>query len=126
MYNMTEKEYRRLERIDEDLLRSLFKTGKGCAIYQLYFESGVLPARYQIKRMKLIFYQYILKQNEKTLLYTFLKAQKENPKRGDWYSEIQSILIEFEIELSEAQIKDISPHRFKSLARKSAVKAAIS
>ena len=55
-----------------------------------------------------------------------MKAQKENPKRGDWYSEVQSILNEFEIELSEAQIKDISPHRFKSLAQKSVVKAAVS
>ena len=37
------------------MLRKLFNTGKGSPIYQPYFESGHLPARFQIKRMKLVF-----------------------------------------------------------------------
>ena len=28
-----------------DMMKRIFLTGKGCAIYQLYFEAGQLPAR---------------------------------------------------------------------------------
>jgi hypothetical protein len=95
MYNVKENEIRLLERVEEHMLRKLFKTGQGCPIYQLYFESGHCPARYQVKRMKLVFYQYILKQEDNSLLFRFLMAQKEEPRRGDWYSETQKILKQF-------------------------------
>ena len=101
MYNVKENEIRQLERIEENMLRKLFKTGQGCPIYQLYFESGHCPARFQVKRMKLVFYQYILQQEENSLLFRFLMAQKEEPRRGDWYSEVQQILKEFEITNTE-------------------------
>ena len=114
-----------LERIEEDMLRIFFKTGLGCPIYQLYFESGIVPARYQVKRMKLVFYHYILQQKENSLLFTFLKAQKENPNRGDWYSEVQNILKEFDINLTETEIKKIQSTQFKALMKKKAVTAAI-
>ena len=55
MYNVKENEMRQIERIEKNMLRKLFKTRKGCSIYQLSFESGHLPARFQIKRMKLVF-----------------------------------------------------------------------
>ena len=51
MYNINEDEYRHIERIEEDLLRKIFKTEQGCPIYLLYFEAGHIPARIAIKRM---------------------------------------------------------------------------
>ena len=125
MYNIKEKEYRQLERIEEDMLRTIFKTEQGCPIYQLYFESGILPARYQIKRMKVVYYKYILNQKENSILFSFLKAQKDHPKRFDWYSEVQNILEEFEIKLSETEIKETPPHRFKTLVKTNAINAGI-
>ena len=74
------------------MLRKIFNTEKGCSIYQLYFESGHIPARFQTKRMKLIFYEYILKQEETFLVFKFLMAQKIEPRKGDWYSDIKTIL----------------------------------
>ena len=59
MYNVKETEYRQLEGIEEDMMRKLIKTGRGCPILQLYLESGHLPARYYIKRIKFVFYRYI-------------------------------------------------------------------
>ena len=76
IYSIKEKESRLLERIEEEMLRNFVKTERGCPIYQLYFEFGVVPARFKIKRMKLVFYQYILNQQENSLVSTFLKAQK--------------------------------------------------
>ena len=55
--------------------------------------------------MKLLFYHYILQQKENSLLFTVFKAQKENPKRGEWYSEVHNILKEFDIILTELTLE---------------------
>ena len=65
MYNIKETEFRLIERIEEELLRKIFKTGQGCPIYQLYFESGHIPARFAIARMKIVFLRYTLVTQEK-------------------------------------------------------------
>ena len=71
MYNVKEMEYRHIERIEKDIIRKIFKNGKGCAGYQLYLETGQLPARIVIKKMKLIFVHYILSQKEDLLMFRF-------------------------------------------------------
>ena len=52
MYNVNETECRNIERIEEDIMRNIFDTGKGCVGYQLFFEAGQLPARIVIKKIK--------------------------------------------------------------------------
>ena len=46
MYNVTEKEYRIIERIDEDMMRRVFKTGRGCAIYERVQSVGLTSLSY--------------------------------------------------------------------------------
>lgn len=125
MYDIKESDFRQLERIEEDLIRKLFKTGRGCPIFQLYLESGHLPARFHIKRIKLVFYQYILNQNENSMIFQFLMAQKEQPRRGDWYSEIQNIIEEFELNISEEDIKRTPVNCFKKMVKKSSELAGL-
>ena len=45
-YGLTEAQVRQIERIEENFLRKLFKTSRGCPISQLYLESGHIPARF--------------------------------------------------------------------------------
>ena len=47
-YGLSEYQIRQIERIEEQFLRKLFKTSKGCPIAQLYLESGHIPARFEI------------------------------------------------------------------------------
>ena len=47
-------------------------------------------------------------------------AQKKQPRKGDWYSEIQGIIKEFELNLSEEDIKRIPTTIFKNLVKTSA------
>ena len=54
-YNLKESEVRQLERIEESYLRQMFKTSKGCPITQLYLESGHIPSRFEIKKIRLLF-----------------------------------------------------------------------
>ena len=71
MYNVKENELRQIERIEENMLGKLFKTVQGCPIYQIYFASGHLPAWYQIKSRKLVFYKNIF-GNEQKITSTFI------------------------------------------------------
>ena len=43
-YNLTERNLRNIERIEEIFLRKKLKTTKGCPISQLYLETGQWPA----------------------------------------------------------------------------------
>ena len=75
--------------------------------------------------MKLVFYQYILKEDETSLLFRFLMAQKSYPRKGDWYSAVQTILKEFEIHLSEEAIKETTTNYFKKLVKQKSIQAGI-
>ena len=52
-------------------------------------------------------------------------AQKEEPRRGDWYSETQTILKEFEISVTENEIVNMSQAVFKNIVKKKSLLAAI-
>ena len=86
MFNMSEKDLRAIETIEESVLKSVFKTKKRCSRHLLYLESGMIPARYQIHRQMINYLQYILLQPSDSLLYKVFVAQQSGPARGDWVS----------------------------------------
>ena len=43
-YNLTEMQLRKIERIEEEYLRKVLKTSKGCPIVQMYLAVGQWPA----------------------------------------------------------------------------------
>ena len=85
-YNLKEYELRQIERIEENFLRKVLKTSKGCPIVQIYLEMGHTPARHEIQKTRLLFLQYILQQSDDSNINQFLKLQFEQPTRGDWGS----------------------------------------
>ena len=60
MIDIKEDDFRKIEQLEEEQMRLLFKTEKSCSLHLLYLESGQKPARFVIKRKILDFYQYIL------------------------------------------------------------------
>ena len=112
-YNLVEKEIRILERIEEDYLRKLFKTEKGCPISQLYLESGLYPARFDIIKIQVLFYHYILCQEEDTIIFQFLEAQKRHPIKGDWIQGVQKNMKYINLTLSENELKQMNKKHLK-------------
>ena len=53
MFNMSENEMRTIERIEEEQLRQIFGTEKGCPLHILYLDAGIVPARFLIMGNKL-------------------------------------------------------------------------
>ena len=82
-YNLSEKELREIERIEEGFLRRLLKTSKGCPIMQLYLTVGIIPARFQIMKMRIMFLRDILNEKEESLIRKFYELQVKKATKGD-------------------------------------------
>ena len=114
-YNLKEKELRQIERIEENFLRKVLNTTRGCPIVQLYLETGHIPARLEIQKIRLLYLQYILQQPEESSLLKFLKLQLESPTRGDWASTCIQDLKKLNIEQSFENIKLMTKYKFIKL-----------
>ena len=123
-YNLKETEVRQLEMLEEVFLRRLLKTSRGCPISQLYLETGHYPARFEIKKIRLLFLKYILNENPESLIYKFLQLQLEKPTRGDWASSCIKDLKELKIEMSFEEIKMIKLNKFRSILKRSVEESA--
>ena len=80
-YNINENELRILERIEEQFLRKLLKTGRGCPVSQLYLETGHFPARFAVMKLWCLFLKSILDESSESLIYKFVIQQYENPAK---------------------------------------------
>ena len=116
-YNLSEKELREIERIEEGFLRKLLKTSKGCPIIQLYLTFGVIPARFQIMKMRIMFLKDILNEKEESLIRKFYELQTKKPTKGDWASTCTENLAQLKINLSIEDIKKMKRNQFKNILK---------
>ena len=66
------------------MLRRIPETPVSTPKEMLYLEMGVVPIRFIIKMRRLNFPQYMLKEDEDSLVHSVLKAQLKTPSPGDW------------------------------------------
>ena len=104
-YNLTSRDISNLEKIDENLLRKILSAHSKTPKEMLYLETGNIPIRFILKGRRLNFLWYILNEDEDSLLYSFFKAQCENPVRGDWVNTVKSDLDEIDIKMDFESIK---------------------
>ena len=117
-YNLTAAEIDELEKVDENLLRRVLEAPAATPKEMLYLELGVSPIRNIIKSRRINFLQYILKENEESLIHTFLMAQLCDPTRNDWGVTVMKDIEDFNINLSFDKIESMSEHSFKNLVQK--------
>ena len=116
---------RQLEQIEEDFMRNLIKTTKGCPIIQLYIEFGQIPARFEVMKLRLFFLKYILNQDSESLISRFLQIQIEKPTKFDWISTCIKDLKKLKIEVSLEDIRNLPTNQFKKLIRKKCKELAL-
>ena len=84
----------------------------------LYLGLGATPIRNILKSRRLNFLHYILHEDKKSLIYTFLKAQLSEPTKQDWGETILKDIDEFEMNLSLDEIERMTKPKFQSLVKK--------
>ena len=80
-YNLKENELRSLERIEENYMRQLVGTTRGCPIVQLYLELGHTPVRFGIMKQRLYFLKTILEQEKSSLISKVFYLQLESKSK---------------------------------------------
>ena len=82
--NYSEKDVRILEQCDEILLTKILDCDGNTSNALKYLDLGILPVRHEIMIRKLSFLQYILKQEENSMIYQILKVTRENSVKNDF------------------------------------------
>ena len=124
-HNVTTRDIENLESIDEKLLRRILEAPITTPKEMLYLELGCCPIRFLIKQRRIMFLQYILKQEEDSLIYQVLEAQYKNPTKNDWILEVLENLQDFNIEQPFEEIMNMSKDKFKSIVTTASEKKAL-
>ena len=74
---------------------------------QLYLSAGVIPARIQIMKVRIMFLKDILNENEGSLIRKFYGIQVRKPPKGDWASTCAAHLKQLKINLSTEEIRNM-------------------
>ena len=69
-----------------------------------------------------MYLQLVLQEDEESLLFKFLNAQMDEPKKGDWWLKVKKDIEQLNLNLSLHEIKSMSKASFKNLVQ-TAVKA---
>ena len=92
--NLSDKDIRALEQTDEYLLAKILDTGAKTSNTFKYLELGIYPLRFEIMKRKIMFLQYILKQEKNSMMYKVFKATMDNPVKNDFIKLVKSIWID--------------------------------
>ena len=113
-YNLSSTDIQQLESADNILHRRLLETPKTTPISIMHLELGTLPIRHVIKCRRLVFLQYLLKQDKDTLMYKFFEAQLRDPQRGDWVLQVKQDLIDVKLQdITFDQIATMTEYSFQ-------------
>ena len=83
-HGVEKDDIKRLEKIDELLLRSLMGSHQKTPIEFLYLETGSLPISHIISIRRMTYLRILLMRDEKELTRRILMEQQKNPTKGDF------------------------------------------
>ena len=122
--NLTEKDIRSLEQTDEMLLSKVLECESNTSNIAKYLELGAQPLRFEIMKRKILFLQYILKQDKKSMISQVFQATVNNPLNNDFVKTCEKYLQNLKINLSMEEIENMSTWSFKKLVKEKSEIAA--
>ena len=122
--NYSDKDIRTLEKSDEILFGKILDCEAKTSNTLKYLELGILPIRFEIMRRKLAFLQYILKQDQNSMIFQVLKATRENKVKKDFVHTCEKYLEKLDIKLTFEDISKLSNTSFKKMLKERSKKAA--
>jgi hypothetical protein len=88
-------------------------------------ELGIVPIRFEIMKRKIVFLQYILKQDKESMIYKVFKATLENPVKNDFVKTCVKYLDRLGINLTFEEIAQMTQMKFKKLVKEAGFKHLI-
>ena len=90
------------------------KTGIEC----YYSESASIPIRIKVSARRLMYWWHIISVDKSELINRVYSAQKLSPVYGDWVKQLDIDKKQFDIKLSDTDMKSISQQKFKNYVQK--------
>ena len=101
-----------IELVDHHLMRTILGAHSKTPTEFLYLETGALPVKYVITSRRLNYLKHIHMQSDHELVKRVFQAQKDDPKKGDWW---EMVKLDLEIyDVNEDELKQLN----KNLAKK--------
>ena len=82
---LKETQLKRLEQVDQSLLRSLMDCHSKVAVEFIHMESGTLKLRHILTMNRMMYHHHILTSDENETIVKMHLKQKSDASRDDWY-----------------------------------------
>ena len=102
--NLSHKEEQALERIQKKILCAIYQVGNSTPYWGLLSETGFWPMMQQIHYKKMMLYQHILKSDNSRIAKQILKQQIKGKYPRCWYSEMVSLQVKYDIDISQERV----------------------
>ena len=122
--NINDKEIRSLEQTDEILLSKLTGSEANTSNAFKYLELGIMPLRFEIMKRKILYLQYILKQEKTSMIYKVFEATVENPVKNDFVQTCERYLSTLNLNLTFSEIEQMGNWKFKKMVKEKVKLAA--
>ena len=120
-HDINDKETKRLEEVDEHLLRSLVHGHAKTPLEFIYLETGSIPLRFIIACRRMCFLQTILRREDSELTRRVYKEQSDNPLKGDFYTLVKEDFQNIGEVFDESKITNTPIKAYKSQIKNSCI-----
>ena len=103
-HEITTTHVAQLELVDHQLMRTILSAHAKTPTEFLYLETGALPVKYVISSRRLNYLKHIHMKSEHELVKRVFQAQRDDPKKGDWWQAVQSDLETYDINEDELKL----------------------
>ena len=108
----------KLEEVDRMFFKQLFNCHSKTGIECYYSESASISIRIKVSARRLMYWWHIISVDKSELINRVYSAQKLSPVYGDWVKQLDIDKKQFDIKLSDTDMKSISQQKFKNYVQK--------
>jgi hypothetical protein len=113
--NLSEQNIRSLEQTDEMLLSKILNCDSNSSNVHKYLELGIHPIRFEIMKRKVLFLQYILHQEETSMMYKVFQATCDNPLKNDFVKTCTRYMESLGINLTFEDMRKMTKQKLKKI-----------
>ena len=116
--NLTNTDIKRLEILDNDLVRSIWKCAKHTSTPMMFLDLGIMQIKHIIMQRRLMYLFYLVNQEQESILYRCFLAQVNDSLPGDWFLHVKNDLSLLKIEMTFDHIRSFSKFTYKKYIQK--------
>ena len=119
-HGITTTQIAQIEIVDHHLMRTILSAQAKTPTEFLYLETGALPVKSVMSSRRLNYLKHVHMQAEHELIKRIFQAQRDDPKKGDWWLMVKADLEKYGID--ENELKELKKAQAKKLIKEKVYK----